>query len=335
MAATRENPVINSQYLQPQHEWGWQVALYLYLAGMGAGATMMGLLADWLGYSPYASRAILLWGPLMVGVGALFLLLKLGIKRRFMNTVMNPMTSWLSRGFYILSVCILAGTAILAISLAPLVGIDVDGLSTTTSVLNIVVFIFSLATAVYTGILIQAVKYVSFWHTYMLPVLFTVSALSTGAVATLLVTQIYDLAMFEKGYSTQMAGILMNTEQILMVIELVVLGLFLYGRYKAQEGQARSSVLLLMFGKYRLVFWLGIVGCGFIFPLILENFNSMFAENAFLLYAAFACVLTSGLLLRMGIIYSGIKDQTPLHKAVEMQYFLKFEDTGTIPLRME
>src|SRR4030066_2233862 len=147
------NPVINSRYFKPQKEWGWQVAVDLYLAGMGSGALVIGLLVDWLGYSPYSSRTILLWGPVLVAFGALFLISKLGIRRRFLNTVMNPKTSWLSRGFYILSVCIIFGAVILAISLLPLLGVDIGSWSLFVRALDMVVFIFALAAAVYTGIL--------------------------------------------------------------------------------------------------------------------------------------------------------------------------------------
>lgn len=335
MAVELANPVINSRYFKPQHEWGWQVALYLYLAGMGAGAAFFGLLMDWLGYSPYADRAILLWGPLLVGFGALFLILKLGIKRRFLNTIMNPMTSWLSRGFYILSVCIIIGTVLLGISLFPFVGIDINVPSSLIRVMDIIVFIFALATAVYTGILIQAVKYVSFWRTYLLPVLFTVSALSTGAVATVLSTHLYDLLAFSEGYSSEMGHFLLNIEQILLPIEAIVLALYLYTRYRMKEGQSSNSVRLLLWGKLRFIFWLGIIVLSFVLPPVLESTYARFPENPYLLYAIVASVLMGGLFLRFGIIYAGIKDHTPFHKFIELQYYLRYPKAVSIPLYQE
>jgi formate-dependent nitrite reductase membrane component NrfD len=333
------NPVINSRFFKPQHEWGWQVALYLYLAGMGAGALALGLLMDWLHYSPYPSRAILLWGPVFVGIGAFFLILKLGIKQRFLNTILNPMSSWLSRGFYILSICIVVGGLLLVISLLPFLpvvginfSIDLTPFAPLIKTMEIIAFIFALSTAVYTGILIQAVRFVSFWHTYLLPALFTVSALSTGAMASVLATSVYDLLAFSEGYSAHMRHVLMSTEQVLLPVEVIVLGLFLYSRYRTTEGQSKSSVRLLMFGKYRLLFWLGIVVCGFVLPPILEAAYNGFHENVFILYAIASFVLISGLCLRIGIVYSGIKDQTPWQKYTELQFYLKYPDAGTIPL---
>ncbi|MFC1954307.1 NrfD/PsrC family molybdoenzyme membrane anchor subunit [Chloroflexota bacterium] len=333
MAAELATQLVNGQPFKPQHEWGWQVALYLYLAGIGSGALAIGLLVDWLGYSPYASREILLWGPIFVGIGASFLILKLGIKKRFMNTVLNPKTSWLSRGFYILSVCIIVGMALLGISLLPILGININisNWSALIRALEIIAFIFAISTAVYTGILIQSVKFVSFWHTYLLPALFTVSAFSTGAIATVLATYVYDLLVYSEGYSAHMRHLLMNIEQVILPIEAIVLGIYLFTRYKTEEGQSRNSVRLLLRGRFKLLFWLGIVVSGFVLPPILENLYFR-SESPYLLFAIVVFVLASGLFLRVAIVYAGIKDQTPWHKFIELRYFLKLPNSVTLPM---
>jgi polysulfide reductase chain C len=319
---SQNNPVINSRFFKTQHEWGWQVVLYLYLAGMGAGSLAIGLLMDWLGVSPYEIRTVLLWGPVLVAFGALFLVMKLGIKRRFLNTILNPKTSWLSRGFYILSVCIVVGGLVMLISLLPIFDIDLARFSTLLIMLDVVAFIFALGTAVYTGILIMSVKYVSFWNTWLLPALFTVSALSTGSMALVLVTSGYDIILSQESFSNNMMHLLLNIEQVFIAIEAIVLVVYIITRYKA-GGQGKNSVLVLLFGKYKFIFWLGIVVCGFILPIILENLYSNSHDNIVLLFASGVSVLAAGLFLRMGTVYAGIKDQTPLQKYIEVQYFLK------------
>lgn len=331
MDAEQLNPVINSRYFKPQKEWGWQVALDLYLAGIGSGALAIGLLMDWLGYSPYYVRAILLWGPISIAVGALFLVLKLGVKQRFWRTVMNPRTSWLSRGFFILSGCIILGMALLGISLLPLLGVNIGSWSSAIRVLDVIVFIFALAATIYTGILVKSIRYVSFWNTALMPALFTVSSFTTGIIATLLVTNIYDRLVFNEGYSSYMQLVLMNTAQVFVLIEAIILILYLYTRYRGGEGQARNSVRLLLSGNLRFVFWLGIVASGFVIPAILGIIYFRFPDHWYLFFTAGVLLLLSRFSLRAGFIYAGIKDQTPLHKLIEVQYYLKALKKGGIP----
>lgn len=309
-------------YLKPQRQWGWEVAVYLYLAGVGAGSFIIGLLMDWLGYSPYSTRAILLWGPILVTIGAPFLILDLGIKRRFLNTVLNPKTSWLSRGFFILSMCIVIGLVILGISILPSLGISISNWSSLLLILDVVGFTLALATAIYTGILLQSVKYVSFWNTSLLPVLFTVSALSTGSMAIILSTLGYSILTPSEGYPTQLMDVLISTEQVLIVIEAIVLGLYLFFRYKAGE-EGKGSARLLLSGDLKFVFWIGIIVSGFFLPIILEAVYSQFQEQHFLLFLNGVFLLIGGFFLRYGVVYAGIKDQHPLQKLIQTHYDLR------------
>ena len=217
----QDNPVINSRFIKPQHEWGWQVALDLYLAGMGAGSLIMGLLMDWLGYSPYSSRVVLLWGPVLVALGALILVMKLGIKRRFPYTILNPRTSWLSRGFYILSGCIIFGLINLLISILPYFDINISEWSSYILVIDIISFIFAIGVSIYTGILIKSVKYISLWNTILLPALFTVSAFTGGSMLVVFSAYIYDLLVFQQGYSSQMMNVLVNIQLVFIIVEAI------------------------------------------------------------------------------------------------------------------
>ncbi|UCD10264.1 MAG: polysulfide reductase NrfD, partial [Dehalococcoidales bacterium] len=260
------NEFLKSRSIKPQHEWGWQVAVYLYLAGIGSGSMVIGLLMYWMDYTPDGLRAIILWGPVPVAIGAFFLVLKLGVKRRFLNTIMNPMTSWLSRGFYILSVCIVIGGINFLISILQYLNINVDFWPWLVTLLDIISFIFALSTAVYTGILIMSVRYVPFWNTWLLPALFTISSLSTGAIAVMISSTAYNLVTISTGFSEQMANTLTSIEQVIIIIEAVILATFLITRYRLKE-YGMYSVQLLLSGNLRYVFWIGIVICGFLLPV--------------------------------------------------------------------
>jgi len=322
-------PIRMMKYARPQQEWKVIIAIYLYLAGMGAGSFIIGILIHWTGVTfdplsiPFVdflgvrfdlAKFLLLWGPIMVSIAAPFLILDLGIKWRFMYACLNPRTSWVARGFIILSVFIVFGLLILAKSLLPFKWLNPE--SGLWLIPEGIAFVFAFATALYTGILLKATKSVPLWNTPLLPLLFLTSALSTGSMAIILSTLGTGLLSYHSGAMK----VLMVGEQIFVVIEGIVLYLFLSRRYKASE-QGRESVRLLMTGKLRYVFWQGIILLGFLFPIVLEWISKHYQSSA-LLFIAGLSLLTGGFFLRLGLIQAGIKDQIPMQRLMEIQYGL-------------
>jgi len=328
MAAEYIHAARNVRHLRPQKEWKEIIAVYLYLAGMGAGSFVIGTLISWMGvklappflsfinlfgYSLNLSQVPIFWGPIMVAIGAPFLILDLGIKWRFMYACLNPGTSWVARGFIILSVFIVFGLVLLAKSILPFEWLHAD--SALWRIPEAIAMLFAFATAIYTGILLKATKSVPLWNTSLLPILFLVSALSTGSMSIILST-------LGTGFFPHDAGplkVLMGGEQVLVVIEGIVLYLFLSRRYRAAE-QGKDSVRLLLFGEMKMIFWGGVVFLGFIFPVVLESIASFFPGNFVLILVAGLFLLCGGFFLRLGILHAGIKDQIPMHRLMEIQY---------------
>ncbi len=322
------HPIRNVRYLRPQKEWKEMIAIYLYLAGMGAGSFIIGTLIHWLGvklnppfipsvdlfgYTLTLSKVPIFWGPIMVAISAPCLILDLGIKWRFMYACLNPRTSWVARGFIILSIFIVFGLILLAKSILPFEWLHTG--SVLWWILEIITFAFAFGTAFYTGILLKATKSIPLWNTYLLPLLFLVSALSIGSMAIILSTLGTGLFPHDSGP----LKVLMHGEQMLVVIEGIVLYLFLSRRYKAAE-QGKDSVRLLLFGEMKLIFWVGIVFLGLIFPILLENIASLFHGNMVLIFIAGILLLCGGFFLRLGILHAGIKEQIPMHRLMEIQY---------------
>ena len=322
------HPIRNVRYLRPQKEWKEMIAIYLYLAGMGAGSFIIGTLIHWLGvklnppfipsvdlfgYTLTLSKVPIFWGPIMVAISAPCLILDLGIKWKFMYACLNPRTSWVARGFIILSIFIVFGLILLAKSILPFEWLHTG--SVLWWILEIITFAFAFGTAFYTGILLKATKSIPLWNTYLLPLLFLVSALSTGSMAIILSTLGTGLFSHNSGP----LKVLMHGEQMLVVIEGIVLYLFLSRRYKAAE-QGKDSVRLLLFGEMKLIFWVGIVFLGLIFPILLENIASLFHGNMVLIFIAGILLLWGGFFLRLGILHAGIKEQIPMHRLMEIQY---------------
>ncbi|MGQ9646280.1 MAG: NrfD/PsrC family molybdoenzyme membrane anchor subunit, partial [Thermodesulfobacteriota bacterium] len=155
------------------------------------------------------------------------------------------------------------------------------------------------------------------WNTTLLPLLFLVSALSTGFMAIILST----LGTGLLSSQSEAFRFLMRGEQILVVLEGMVLYFFLFKRYKAAE-QGKDSVRLLLFGDLKLIFWGGIVVLGFAFPLILEMIASFSSGDVTLIFIAGVLLLCGGFFLRLGVLYSGIKDRIPMIRLMEIQYEL-------------
>ena len=315
--------------MKPQREWKWEIALYLYLAGMGAGAFIIGMSLHWLGLnlSPSTafvfmghpidfSRAVFLWGPILVAIGAPFLILDLGIKKRFMYACLNPRTSWVARGFLILSAFIVFGLVVFGRSLLPMAWLGGrGGLWTLVEVFSVTL---AFATAIYTGVLLMSIKYIPIWNTLFLPILFLVSALSTGSMLTILSTLGYGL-LFVRGESLYpLVHRLIAVEQILILIEAAVLFVYLLTRYRMRD-QGETSVRLLLSGDLKFLFWGGIVLIGFLFPIVLEYLYSHFPRSPILLLTTGIFLLAGGFFLRLGVLASGVKEQLPMRKLVEMK----------------
>ncbi len=328
MAAENIPPIRNLRRLRPQKEWKEIIAIYLYLAGMGAGSFVIGTLISWMdvkldppflssvnlfGYPLNLSRAPIFWGPIMVAIGAPFLILDLGIKWRFMYACLNPRTSWVARGFIILSIFIVLGLVLLAKSISPFEWLYPE--STLWRIPEAIALLFAFATAIYTGILLKATKSVPLWNTNLLPILFLVSALSTGSMAIILST----LGTGLLSHDSEALKVLMYAVQTLVVIEGIVLYLYLAGRHRGSK-QGKDSVRLLLLGEKKFIFWGGDVLLGLIFPFVLVNIAFFFDGNAALIFTAGVLLLCGGFSLRLGVLHAGIKDQIPMHRLMEIQH---------------
>ena len=329
MASETSGLIKESKTLRPQHIWRWEIAVYLYMAGMGAGAFVIGMFVLWFmkpevpitlfGFNLDIAKPALLWGPLFVAVGAPFLILDLGIKTRFLYACLNPRTSWLARGFFILSTFIVLGLIVFAVSI--LFPQLFNTRPTLWLVLEVISVIFAFSTAIYTGVLLKSVKYIPVWNTPLLPVLFLASALSTGSMGVILAMLGSELLFSSADVFAVVAHTVVGYERILIVIEAVVLAIYLYSRYRAKD-QGETSVRLLLSGKLKPLFWGGIVLIGFVFPLALEYTYSCCPESPQLLYATGAFLLCGGFFLRLGVLASGVKEQLPMRKFMEMRYQL-------------
>ena len=295
-----------------QDVWGPLVAWYLFLAGMGAGAYLVGVVADRLGerYRPLVKPGIFLGAPL-VAIGSVLLLLELGRPLRFYLGFLRPGSSMMSVGIIIISVFIILGALHIAALLFPWLKIGGKALRW----LGAIGGLFAFATAAYTGLLLAVVKAVPFWNTPMLPLLFLLSALSTGMGAVLIVV---GLLRWVKPAAAEAEGenvkesvhALSRIDTPLIVTELLVL-FFLLFIMIASGTLAAESARYIVAGGYAVAFWLGVVVIGLLVPVTLEAWaltrgkRLSLARLADLGVITGFCLLVGGLILRYAVVAAG------------------------------
>ena len=308
-----------------QRQWEWPIAAYLYLAGVGAGAFAVGVLTEWLASPELPSKAMLLWGPLVVAFGAPFLILDLGKKTKFINASLNPQSSWAARGFAILTSLIVIGLTTFGLALLPdilpLFGLaPLPGFITrlaVTRTLEAIALGLSIGTVAYTGVFLKSVRYVSLWNTWLLPLLFSTSAMSTGAMALIGFLLATGLGIGNTN-AVELSRILIPAELLLLVLELLALAWLLTSLRRAGQASKRTIRHLAIKSSPGLALALVLLlGAYFVPPDWRAPVSSPYA---FLVFAAGVLVLTGGFLLRYDVVKLGAKDLHPLHKMVDLQY---------------
>jgi len=295
----RDVAVARSGAVRGQATWGGLVAAYLFVSGTGAGAYATGAAAEWLGAPRLAAVAVVL-GPLLVGPATIFLIGDLGRPAGFLRAGRRPGTSWISRGVVILSAFLLtsalhAGCALLGGPAAARLALAVAG------------GVMALLTMVYTGLLLGAVRPIPFWTTPVLPVLFTVSALSAGIMVVDLVATLGGLA------PPPALAALRRADLALLALEAGVIALYLALGHATVA--ARAATALVTRGALARRFWGGVVGAGLVAPFVVQLLEVSGALPAAAAWTALSsgAGLTGGFLLRQIVIAGGVK--SPLNAA--------------------
>jgi formate-dependent nitrite reductase membrane component NrfD len=126
--------------------------------------------------------------------------------------------------------------------------------------------ILAVATGGYTGFLVSVIDAIPFWSSGIIPVIFFVSALSTGLSITVLLSTIFEKES-EKGREDL-------THIFLILAELVAVAVFMGMMNSGVNGPiAQKSAALIVSGKYALPFWGVFIGLGLLFPLAVYTFQ--------------------------------------------------------------
>ncbi len=169
---------------------------------------------------------------------------------------------------------------------------------------------FGLCIMMYTGIMLSTLKAHAFWATPALPVLFTISATSTGCAAVVLSIggwpAIQTLAGLEA--ANEVLEIMHVVDIILVIVELVVLLTMVLSFLGSGNVTAVKVAQRWVKGSYAIPFWVGMIGCGLCLPLMLYIFGGGSVIASEIIAPIF--VLAGGCLLRFMVVNSD--DRAPL-----------------------
>lgn len=307
--------------------WGMPVILYLFLAGMGAGATTVS--ASMLlrggggaqGTHHEIARYGALLGPIPVIIGVAALVFELGSFEtgnylRFLNLFLivnlSPMSlgSWLLV-FFILTSVVYAATY-LPVPLPTWLGERLK-LRRTLAWANVPL---GIAVAVYTGVLLGAMPSRPFWNSPVLAMLFLLSALSTGVALIILARTLFSghkggeerrEVVHKSGY------VLASADTLLIGFELLALFLFIMFAYLT-VGDVRYSIeAILPGGPLSSLFWIGVVLVGLVIPGLIELYHVVpgllyqrkYEPSRYTEFAIAAAVIFGGFMLRYVVVIAG------------------------------
>ncbi|GIU28794.1 cytochrome c nitrite reductase subunit NrfD [Shewanella sp. MBTL60-007] len=298
--------------------WHWPIAIYLFLAGVSAGAICFAVLLKHfkLGADAYKSgfvQAACLIAPLAVFAGLGILVIDLTKPFDFWKILLfyNP-TSVMSVGVAVLMVYQVALFAWLACVFKvpvlnwckgrwPIVDKLFNAIAKHEASITGFLVILALSLGAYTGFLLSALTTYPMLNNPVLPLLFLVSGLSSGAAGTLL-----GGVLLNGNPDGKEVHFIHNIEIPMILVEIVLIFTFFAGLILTGGQSQVAALTAIGEGFWGWIFWAGIVVVGLSMPLAFNLFMKASSKRKFSYVAITAsCSLVGVLLLRNFILYTG------------------------------
>lgn len=260
--------------------WPWPIAVYLFLAGLSAGALIISVLLRRrsLSHDEGCScfvRAGAFLAPVTIVLGLVLLVVDLTKPLNFYQLLFNwNLSSVMSLGTGLLvvytPVSLLYALTVFKDRFAPGTTVRRVADAVDTTWLHVVSVTLAAAVGIYTGFLLSAMVAVPLYNVAVLPLLFLVSGISAGIAATVLLGLVF--ARTRGVYRTQL-GFSSNVDSIMIMVELAILFLMFVGLYYQGGAHAQAGRSALSDGVWGWVFWVGVIGAGIVVPLALHYFG--------------------------------------------------------------
>ena len=261
------------------HYWEAPIVIYLFLGGLGGGimclTAIMSLIVN-------PGTGSLFFVPMFfalaaLAIGCFFLVFELGQPLVFWR-VWTTATAIIKWGATLLVIAMFGDIFWLLgyLDVLPLdwgfLGAIASVFGGGTPVFATIAGIAGFGIMVYTGVMLSTLKAHSFWATPALPVLFTISALSTACAAIALSLGIFAEPTVALLAATEEIHEIIHVVDIILVcaevtVLLIMILSFLGAGNVTQKAVARRWVV----GKTAPLFWLGMIVCGLVLPVRLRR----------------------------------------------------------------
>ncbi|MBF0318248.1 MAG: polysulfide reductase NrfD [Nitrospirae bacterium] len=301
--------------------WNYLITIYLFSAGVSAGAMFISITAGFI--NPVKYERIVRTGayiapfPIMAGMAGLILDLERPWQFwRLMTTI--ELKSVMSLGAWIIALFTVVSIIYFILNLPK----NYLRLKTRGNVIKAVMLlglILSTGVALYTGILLSTLTARPFWNTPMIPMLLFISAILDGLAGI-------SLALYLKPSGGGERAVLETEEEInnnksfintvdfallfLLILSVVV---FIIGLGGSTES-AVSALGIIVGGKYTALFWFGFVALGVAIPFAATAYE-LFNQNhrAWLNAMSASFALIGGYVVRSVIVNAGQLTQAVLY----------------------
>ncbi|ACF43601.1 NrfD/PsrC family molybdoenzyme membrane anchor subunit [Pelodictyon phaeoclathratiforme] len=294
-----------------QEVWGWQIATYLFLGGLGGATFAIGAILHLFEGCDRKMLSIAVLSSIgFLVLGTVFLLADMLQPLKAAYALTNP-KSWIFWGVVFINFYFLAAIVYVIPlleewpKLLPIIKKIPAGFLGLLERFNRLAALGGSAAGflitIYTGLLISAAPAISFWNTPALPLLFVFSGFSTGAAYLLLLSTIS-----KQEASWKVTEKLEQLDAILIVSELIVLGAYFNFALFLPTGARESAEYLF----HSPLFIVGFFIAGLVVPLVVETYGIFFASHSnkskSLLMLASTLVLVGGYLLRLYVLNAGL-----------------------------
>ena len=236
--------------------WGWEVTAYVTTKAIAAGAFLIPFIAMLLGYE--ISNITKLWSAgislVFLSLTGLFLVMDLDRPDRFLNVLLRPQwKSWLVKGGYIITIFGLLVTVWGAMTYFN----AFQDFKIVETILLWVTAFFAVMLAIYTAFLFAQAKGRDFWQSPSLALHMLVHSVMAGAAIFVLVL----LVIGNENWMSILGMIMIiaiSVNLFTMITELTM---------THPSTAAHNVVEMITKGRYKNLFWIGVIILGNILPL--------------------------------------------------------------------